>query len=549
MSALAGTGALVRLALRRDRVVLPVFIVLLVVMVAASASATVEFYPDEASRVQAAVAINNTTSTLVLYGPIHDETSIGAISTFKMGIMGAIAVAILALFLVVRHTRAEEETGRLELLGATVVGRRAPLTAALLVTAGASLVAGAGTALGLIAVGMPAAGSLLMGAGFACLGIAFAAVAGLTAQLVKSARTAAGLAGGVLGASYLLRAIGDASAGERVRLAVVAVAGRLVAADPAVRRGPLVGPRSCCSASRSRWPRWPTRSRRAVTSPPVSCPIGRGPPRPRAGLRSPLALAWRLQRGSFLAWAAVFVVLGLVVGGMASNVGDFLKSPQAQEFITKLGGVSGLRDAFLAVELAFAGVFAAVFGVQAAMRLRSEESALRADPVLAAAVGRTSWAWSHLTIALVGAAALLLVVGVSAGLASAVQVGDSSQLGTDRGRRAGAGPGGVGGHRHRRGGLRPGPTARRPRLGRAGRLHAARRVRTAVRAEPGGHGHLAVRARAQVARRRLLCRAAAVADGRGRRPHRRRARGVPAARRGLTVLTVDAFLARWLYFG
>ena len=81
------------------------------------------------------------------------------------------------------------------------------------------------------------------------------------------------------------------------------------------------------------------------------------------------------------------------------------------------------------MELAFAGVFAAVFGVQATMRLRSEESALRVDPVLAAAVGRTSWAWSHLTIALVGAAALLLVVGVSAGLSSAVQLGGSSQFG------------------------------------------------------------------------------------------------------------------------
>jgi len=125
----------------------------------------------------------------------------------------------------------------------------------------------------------------------------------------------------------------------------------------------------------------------------------------------------------------VFVVLGLVVGGMASNVGDFLKSPQAQELITKLGGVSGLRDAFLAVELGFAGVFAAVFGVQAAMRLRSEESALRAEPVLATAVGRVKWAWSHLTIALAGAAALLLVVGVSAGLASAAQLGDSGQFG------------------------------------------------------------------------------------------------------------------------
>ena len=170
---------------------------------------------------------------------------------FKMGIIGAVAVAVLALFVVVRHTRAEEETGRLELLGATVVGRRAPLTAALLVAGGASLVAGAGAALGLI-VGRHAGRRLgrSWALGFACLGLVFAAVAGVTAQLVRSARAASGLAGVVLGVAYLLRAIGDASA-ARPRLAVVALARRLVAADAALRRRPLVGAACSCSASPS----------------------------------------------------------------------------------------------------------------------------------------------------------------------------------------------------------------------------------------------------------------------------------------------------------
>jgi len=253
-------------------------------------------------------------------------------------------------------------------------------------------------------------------------------VAGLTAQLVRSARSAAGLAGGVLGVSYFLRAIGDASAGNGF--------GWLSWPSPVgwwQQTRPYAGDRwwvvalplglSVVVAALA----YALAARRDFAA--GLLPDRPGPAAAAAGLRSPLALAWRLQRGSFFAWVAVFVVLGLVVGGMASNVGDFLKSPQAQEFITELGGVSGLRDAFLAVELAFAGVFAAVFGVQAATRLRTEESALRADPVLAAAVGRTSWAWSHLTIALAGAALLLFVVGVSAGLASAIQVGDSGQFG------------------------------------------------------------------------------------------------------------------------
>jgi len=345
-----------------------------------------------------------------------------------MGIMGAVAVAVLALFIVVRHTRAEEETGRLELLGATVVGRGAPLTAALLVAGGAGLVAGAGTALGLIAVGMPPAGSVVMGLGFACLGVAFAAVAGVTAQLVKSARTAAGLAGAVLGASYLVRGIGDAAAANGLGwVSWLSPLGwwqqtRPYAGDRWWVLALLLGFAAVMSALA-----YVLAARRDFAA--GLLPDRPGPATAAARLRSPLALAWRLQRGAFFAWAAVFVVIGLVVGGLAANVGSLLTSPQARDFITRLGGEQSVRDAFLAVELGFAGGFAAVYGVQAAMRLRSEETALRAEPLLATAVGRVKWAWSHLTIALAGAALLLLLVGLSAGLVGALQVGDSGQLG------------------------------------------------------------------------------------------------------------------------
>ena len=428
MSSLAGTGALARLALRRDRVVLAVFVLVLVVMVAASASATVKLYPTEASRANAAAAIDSSTATLAMYGPIYDTTSVGALSTFKMGIMGAVAVAILALFVVVRHTRSEEETGRLELLGATVVGRQAPLTAALLVAGGASVVAGAGSALGLIAVGMPPAGALVMGLGFACLGLVIAAVAGITAQLVKSARAAAGLAGVALGVAYLLRAIGDASAGDGL--------GWLSWLSPVgwwQQTRPFAGDRwwvlalALAAAAALAALAYGLAARRDFAA--GLLPDRPGPAVAAASLRSPFALAWRLQRGAFYAWAAVFAVIGVVFGGLASNVGSFVTSPQARDFITKLGGEQGLRDAFLATELGMAGVMAAVYGVQATLRLRTEESALRTEPLLATAVGRTKWAWSHLVVALAGSASLLVIVGVTAGLVGARQVGDGGLFG------------------------------------------------------------------------------------------------------------------------
>ena len=85
---------------------------------------------------------------------------------------------MLAILLVVRHTRAEEEQGRLELLGATVVGRRAALTAALLAVGGGDARRSAcSTALAQIAAGLPAAGSWAFGLAWATAGMAFAAVA------------------------------------------------------------------------------------------------------------------------------------------------------------------------------------------------------------------------------------------------------------------------------------------------------------------------------------------------------------------------------------
>jgi ABC-2 type transport system permease protein len=113
---LAGTGGLVRLALRRDRQLIPLWVGLFTVMAAFSASATVGLYPNEAARVQAAGTINSTAAMVALYGHIYDPTSLGALSITKLTAVYAALMSILMVMLVVRHTRAEEEMGRLELV-------------------------------------------------------------------------------------------------------------------------------------------------------------------------------------------------------------------------------------------------------------------------------------------------------------------------------------------------------------------------------------------------------------------------------------------------
>jgi ABC-2 type transport system permease protein len=180
-------------------------------MASGSASASQGIFPTLESRMRAASAVNDTPATLALYGRVFDPTSLGAVSLIKLGALGAAMVALVAIFTVVRHTRAEEEAGRHELIGATVVGRYAALTAALLLSVATSVTLALLTALSLMATGLPASGALAFGLAWAGAGIAFAAVGALAAQVTEGARTATGLGAAVLAAAYLLRAAGDAS--------------------------------------------------------------------------------------------------------------------------------------------------------------------------------------------------------------------------------------------------------------------------------------------------------------------------------------------------
>jgi polyether ionophore transport system permease protein len=154
---------------------------------------------------------------------------------------------------------------------------------------------------------------------------------------------------------------------------------------------------------------------------------GRAVASPR--LRTPLALAVRLHRGALAGWLVGVALGGLVLGSIASQVGDFVDTPQARDMIMKLGGERGLTDAFLSAEMAILGLLVSAYGISAAMRLRSEETAGRAEPILATRTGRWRWAWSHVAVALAGATLLMAVVGLFAGFAHGAATSDFSQIG------------------------------------------------------------------------------------------------------------------------
>lgn len=152
-------------------------------------------------------------------------------------------------------------------------------------------------------------------------------------------------------------------------------------------------------------------------------------PGPAAGtIDSVFGLAWRLQRNVLLAWSLGFAAFGFLLGSISDSVTGFLDSPQAAEYLQKLGGAEALNDAFLAAEVSIAGVIVAGFGIEAATRMRSEESGGHTELLLSTPVSRARWASSHMLIALLGVAWIMAVTGLAIGLGATLATGDGGRI-------------------------------------------------------------------------------------------------------------------------
>ncbi|MBA9005198.1 ABC transporter permease [Thermomonospora cellulosilytica] len=422
MNALTGTGGMVRLILRRDRLVLPILVLWLGLLPAGFVSATEQLYPTAAEQLQYARTPGATPTFLALYGPMYDP-GLAGIVVQRAGFV-PVVMAVVTVIVMIRHTRAEEEAGRRELLGATVLGRGAAVAAALLVTAGASLAAGLLLAAGMTAQGLPVAGSIAFGGQIAAAGCLFAAVAAVTAQLAQSAAAARGAALALLGAAFVVRMASDVGGtGNGLSwLGWLSPLGWVQRVRPYAAERWWLFALIAAGTGALAWAAARLAARRDLGA-------GIWPQRPGAAdapswLAGPFGLAWRLHSRPLYGWLAAFAALGAVYGGVAGGIEDMLRdSPGLRDIFTRMGGQAGLLDAYFSSSMNVLGLIASAYAVSAALRLRSEEASLHAEPLLATPVGRLRWAASHLTFTLAGPAAAMTVGGLVAGLVHGLDTG------------------------------------------------------------------------------------------------------------------------------
>jgi ABC-2 type transport system permease protein len=429
MTGFAGTGQLSKLAFRRDTAVLVACVFGIAALLAITARNLKVLYPTAASRLAVAAKAGANPALRFLLGRLNG-TSVGAFLAARWAVWGAAFTVLLTIFIVVRHTRADEETGRLELVGSAAVGRQAPLTAALLAAATANLAIVLLTFLWLWRLGLPVAGSGALALSIGGCGLVFGGVAAVAAQLAVTARAARGIALAALGAAFLLRAVGDAGSAGLSWLSWASPLG-------------WVELTRAFGSAGERW--WALTLPLAASAVLVAAAFllaawrdhsaGLLPDRPgradASGLmRGPLGLAWRLQRPVLAAWLAAFVFAFAAFGAGANGVGSIIGgSATLKRYLLRVGYQATITDAYLSALMLIAGLAAAVYATSAVLRLRTEETGNLAEPVLAAAIGRTRWALSHISVAAGGACLLLAAAGLSTGLSYGILTGSvSTQL-------------------------------------------------------------------------------------------------------------------------
>lgn len=404
---LAGLRPLLAVALREELPRSAPWAALLTVLSASSVAAYALVLDDPESRARLSLSVAANPAMNLIFGVPRDLLTVDGFNAWRAGGLGALLVGLLAITVVVRHTRAQEDSGRAELVAAGVVGRGTALAVAVVtavvVAVAVSVVAGVVT----VAIGGGPGPTLLLCAAFATSGGLFAGLAAVAVQVGPDARTATVVATSCLGLLYLARGYVDAAGVEGA--------------------GPWLTPFGWLARTRPAtgddwWPLLPVwlaavalagvgallQSRRDHGRGLVATRRGRA----RAGLvRTLPGFVGRQTRSGVVAWLVALALVGTVMGTLATTIGTEIADNPLVARVLAVGALdrTDLVDEFVLTLLKVVSLLAAASGAQVLMGFHGEEVAGRLDALLAAPVVRPRLlGWYVLTAHLVSAAGLLV---------------------------------------------------------------------------------------------------------------------------------------------
>jgi len=413
---MTGFWTSVRFILRRNWLRLIIWAAVLAVMIPVVYNSQQEAFPTQAAR-DAYAQVANTPAVAAMTGLPYAAGSLGGILVIKIWMTLAVALGFASIFLVTRNGRADEESGRTELLRSSALGRHAYSMANYAVVGCLSIVSGALISLLCLAEKLPTAGSMVMGASIAGTGLAFVGIAAICGQLSSTSRGANSLAVAILAVFYFVRAAADLQADGSYVNAISWFS-------------PIGWAQNMRSFGQDTW--WPLLALLGLAV--AGCalalrietrrdlgmgilPERRGKARASEFLMHPVGLVLRLQRAPLIGWMLGAVVAGLFFGGVAKAMTTVLEPSNAfaKAFV---GGTSNMLDGIMGVFVLFTAMLAGAFAVQCVTGARTEEAEGRLESQLAGALSRSAWLGAHVLVAAVGSALMLLLGGYLTGVSS-----------------------------------------------------------------------------------------------------------------------------------
>jgi ABC-2 type transport system permease protein len=417
-SPFTGVPGLLRLALRRDRIRLSVWIALLTLMMVYAPNAIKLAYPEEPQRLDR-VNLLKTPAGMILGGPMFgvNETDLGVMMANELTLTLIIATSILSILTVIRHTRAEEESGAAELVLSSVVGRYARTYAALILVGGVNAVLAVTMTLAMSATGFAVVDTAAMSLGITGVAMVFGAVAAVTAQLWRQARTATGAAMAALALAALVRGIGDVINNSGSALSWFS---------------PIAWAQQMRPFVELRW--WPFALLVALTIGLMALAAWLESRRqyddgnfPSAGERpnahpitGVFGLHLTLQRGQTIGWTVGLFLGGLAFGSMTKSLLDASKD---NELLVRMLEAQGNVGVYTTMTQ-FLAAAATAYVVGAVLRVYSDEQNGLGEAVLAGAVSRGRWLLTAVASALVGSVVLMFFAGLGNGLGAGMTLGE-----------------------------------------------------------------------------------------------------------------------------
>ena len=253
-------------------------------------------------------------------------------------------------------------------------------------------------------------------------GWVFSGTALMAAQLTQSTRAMYGIAGAVIGVSYGLRAIGDVGNEALSWLSPIGWY-QAMHAFSGLRWWPMLI--MLMAAALAALVAYGLFARRDIGAGLLADRAGPGVA--GAGLRSGLALAWRLQRGAIYGWSAGLLLTGLSYGSIGDSVEDLVGDSDFAEAFGA-GVTDSLVDGFYATAIVQLALIACGFAISSSLRPRAEEEAGRTEVLLATGLSRRAWLGGHVLVTVAGTASILVLGGLGLGIGYAATTGDGDAV-------------------------------------------------------------------------------------------------------------------------